>query len=102
MPSVFYMAQMDIEPEYEEMFNRVYDTQHVPEILKVPGVIACHRYKAEWIKIDTVPRYMAVYELANADVIKSKEWTAAIDRGDWPKVRPHTKNRLHGLYGKIP
>ena len=39
-----YMVQMDIPAEYEAAFNRIYDTEHVPEILKVPGVRACSRY----------------------------------------------------------
>ena len=38
-----YMVQMDIPAEHEAAFNRIYDTEHVPEILKVPGVRACSR-----------------------------------------------------------
>ena len=33
-----YMVQMDIPAEHEADFNRIYDTEHVPEIMKVPGV----------------------------------------------------------------
>lgn len=98
--SVIYIAQMDVAPEYEEMFNRVYDAEHVPEVLKVPGVISCRRYRADWKKIPEVPTYIAIYELESPDVVKSPEWEAAINRGEWPKVRPHTLNRLHGIYSE--
>jgi len=31
-------VSMDVEPEYEDLFNEVYDTEHIPQLLKVPGV----------------------------------------------------------------
>ena len=37
MADYIYIAQMDISPELEDDFNRIYDTQHVPEILTVGG-----------------------------------------------------------------
>ena len=30
-----YIVQMDIPAEHDAAFNRIYDTEHVPEILKV-------------------------------------------------------------------
>ena len=33
---------MDIEGIKEKLFNEVYDTEHIPAILKVPGVISVH------------------------------------------------------------
>ena len=42
-----YLVQMDIPAEHEAAFNRIYDTEHVPEILKVPGVRGCSRYVLE-------------------------------------------------------
>jgi hypothetical protein len=31
------MASMDVTPEAEALFNEVYDTEHVPNLLQVPG-----------------------------------------------------------------
>ena len=56
-----YMVQMDIPAEHEAAFNRVYDTEHVPDILKVPGVRGCTRYVIETTNRDGMPRYLAVY-----------------------------------------
>ena len=36
--SYVYVVQMDIPPHLEAEFNRIYDEDHVPTILKVPGV----------------------------------------------------------------
>ncbi len=47
MAGYIYLVQMDIPNELEEEFNRIYDTQHVPNITKVPGVHGCARYKLE-------------------------------------------------------
>ena len=33
-----YLVMMDIPEEMEDEFNRIYDTQHVPNIVKAPGV----------------------------------------------------------------
>jgi hypothetical protein len=103
MANYIYVAQMDIPPEHEELFNRLYDEEHVPEIAKVPGVLGCQRYKLEETKIDGLPRYVAVYELESPDVIHRPEWRAAADRGQWKdKIRPRTFNRVHAVYRKIP
>src|SRR5262249_24302296 len=40
-----FTASMDVEPTKEALFNEVYDTEHVPLLLKVPGVIAVARLK---------------------------------------------------------
>jgi hypothetical protein len=43
------------------------DTQHLPELPAIPGILAAARYVA----IKGGPKYLAVYELENADVIHS-------------------------------
>ncbi len=97
-----YMVQMDIPAQYEADFNRIYDTEHVPEILKVPGVLGCTRYVLEKTNRDGMPRYLALYEVASPDVVNSPAWLKASEIGDWaPKVRPHTTNRSHTVMRKI-
>ena len=36
MADYLYIVQMDIPADKEADFNRIYDTQHVPNILTVP------------------------------------------------------------------
>ena len=43
MADFLYVVQLDIPADLEDDFNRIYDTQHVPEILQVPGVRSCTR-----------------------------------------------------------
>ncbi len=102
-------AAMDIDPDREALFNEVYDTEHIPELLKVPGVLAVHRYKlvplnmsiggtTKTMVAEGEPKYSATYELENADVPASAAWAAAVEMGRWPtQVRPYTRNRRHTL-----
>jgi hypothetical protein len=97
-----YAVQMDIPAEYEAEFNRVYDEDHIPTILKVPGVRGCRRYRLEHSTRAGMPRYLAVYEIDNAGVVESPAWLEGIDLGEWkPKIRPHTINRMHSVFQRI-
>ena len=109
-----FSAAMDVEPAKEPLFNEVYDGEHVPLILKVPGVIAAARFKKQeltmilggerkTIVFEHEPAYNALYELESPEVLTSEAWAKAVDQGRWPgQVRPYTKNRRHVLYRRIP
>ncbi|MGB8391458.1 hypothetical protein [Mycobacterium sp.] len=58
----------------DEAFNTWYDTQHVPEVLDVPGVVAAQRYDLSEVTVpedEDLPaqlpppthRYLVIYEL---------------------------------------
>jgi hypothetical protein len=94
-----YVVMMDVDPQKEAEFNRVYDTEHIPILLRVPGVLSARRYRTS---TEGVPKYVAIYELERPDVPSSDAFQQAADSGEWPdKVRPHTKNRSHILYTRI-
>jgi hypothetical protein len=100
---------MDVAPAKEDLFNEVYDDEHVPNLLKVPGVVSVARLVREPLiisiggeqrAIDTSsePKYSAVYEIESPDVLVSAEWSEAVEAGRWPEeVRPFTTNRRHSL-----
>jgi hypothetical protein len=104
-----FTASMDVDPDQEAVFNEVYDTEHIPLILKVPGVISARRFTLVPLKMfiggevktlvaEGEPKYSAIYELASAEVLTSEAWAKAVDAGRWPaEVRPYTRNRRHVL-----
>lgn len=104
-----FTASMDVDPAKEALFNEVYDTEHVPLLLKVPGVLAATRVKTEpltmiiggerkTIAVEGEPNYSAIYELESAEVLVSEAWAKAVDQGRWPaEVRPYVSNRRHTL-----
>jgi len=104
-----FTASMDVDPDKEALFNEVYDTEHVPELLKVPGVLAVYRLtlaplkmsiggELKTIVIEGEPKHSAIYELESAEVLTSPAWAVAVEKGRWPaQVRPYTRNRRHTL-----
>jgi len=97
-----YVVQMDIPQHLDADINRIYDEEHVPTILKVPGVKSCTRYRLEHSTIPTMPRYLAIYEVESAEIINGLAWQEASDLGEWkPKIRPHTTNRQHSVFERI-
>ena len=94
-----YVVMMDVEPEKEAEFNEIYNKEHVPVLLKVPGVLSATRYETA---TEGLPKYAAIYEVENPDVPSSEAFRNAADSGEWPhKVRPYTKNRTHIIYKRI-
>ena len=104
-----FVASMDVAPDKEALFNEVYDTEHVPNLMKVPGVLAVSRAKGEDFAFviggeekkiaHEGQRYSAIYEIDGPHVLVSPEWAKAGEMGRWAKeVRPHTRNRRHALY----
>ena len=107
-----FTASMDVDPEKEALFNEVYDTEHVPHLLKVPGVVSATRVKTDTLRVTiggetkTVepqgPRCSCMIELENPDVLTSAAFANAVDAGRWPsQVRPFTRNRQHTLHKVI-
>ena len=102
MAGYMYLVQMDIPDELESEFNRIYDTEHVPNIITAPGVNACTRYKLESTNGTGVARYAALYDIDSPDVPQSAGWVAESEKGDWAtKIRPHAANRSHTIYKKV-
>ena len=105
----FFEVSMDIDAVHEELFNEVYDLEHVPFILTVPGVRGVTRAKSEHYTVSIggsdlnlpsgkVSTYTAIYEIEGPEVLGSKEWAEQAEKGRWATdVRPHTKNRSHAL-----
>ena len=99
-----FIVSMDVAPDKETLFNQVYDEEHIPNLMKVPGVLGVTRVKGEPFALQiggerkemahTGPAYTAIYELESADVLASDAWAEAVEAGRWPgEVRPFTTNR---------
>ena len=63
MTKYIHIAQIDVAPEHEAEFNRLYDEEHVPRITSVPGVISGRRFKLNGGTRGEIPRYLAIYQL---------------------------------------
>ena len=104
-----FTVSMDVDADKEAIFNEVYDTEHIPSLLTVPGVRSATRLKGEAFAVSiggannpvahSGPIYSAIFEVDSPDVLVSPQWARAVEAGRWPKeVRPYTRNRQHALF----
>jgi hypothetical protein len=97
-----FVVQLDIPAEHEAEFNRVYDSEHFPMLLKVPGVRGGARYRLEHSTVPGMQRYLTIYEIDSPDVLKSEAWEKAGAFGDWVgKIRPKLVARHHNVFERI-
>jgi hypothetical protein len=104
-----FVVSMDVQPDKEDLFNEVYDTEHIPYLTSVPGVLSATRSVREPLTMMLAgrqqtmdpgdePRYSVTYEIESPDVLMSAAWAEAGEHGRWPdEVRPYTTNRRHIL-----
>ena len=77
----FFIVSMNVKAEYEDLFNEVYDTEHIPYLLEVPGVQKVSRGSGlpfsfsigGMTKSMDTPnqKFVAIYELDNPEVVNS-------------------------------
>ena len=106
------ISSMDIDPSHESLFNEIYNEEHIPELLRVPGVHGITRYERRPLEMsiggkiqlmpDTMPRYHAVYEIDDPGVLVSEQWARRVEIGRWSTdVRPFTTNRRFLLAKRV-
>lgn len=103
-----FFVSMDVQSDKEALFNEVYDSEHVPELLKVPGVLRVERSKLidgavliggvkKALANEGIARYLAVYTLSSPEVIHSEAWAVAVERGVGLK-RSDLLRRIGNIY----
>ena len=93
------LALMDIDAAQEADFNRVYDTEHVPERLAIPGFHSARRFHA----VEGSPAYQAFYDLDSAQVLEGAAYKALGGRDNqWKKlVAPYVRNQVRSVCEQI-
>lgn len=68
MSTVLFIVKATITLEQEAAFNRWYDTEHCPGLLRFRGAVSARRYKA--IMGEDRFQYMAVYEFESEETFQ--------------------------------
>lgn len=68
MAVTIFVVRATIAKDKEAAFNKWYDEEHVPQLLRYNGAISGRRYRK--ILGDDKFQYMAVYEFASEDVFR--------------------------------
>ena len=65
----------DVAPGSEGQFDRWHITEHLPELLAVPGFLRGRRYTAD----SDLPRYFTLYETASVETLGSPPYLARLN-----------------------
>ena len=68
MATVLFVIKASIPRDQEEPFNRWYNTEHCPDVLRFKGAVSARRYKA--IMGEDRYQYMAVYEFESEETFQ--------------------------------
>src|SRR5256885_1089227 len=84
------IAAMNIGRAAEDEFHDWYDTEHLPALGAVPGVLCARRFRGT----SGNRRYVALYHLTGPEVVESAEWMKARE-SDWTRrLQPQFRDHL--------
>lgn len=84
------LVAMNIAPQAEAEFNEWYNTEHIPALGGVTGVLSARRYRGT----GATQRYAALYHLTAPEVVHSSEWRTAANTLWTERMRPHFSDHL--------
>lgn len=103
VPKCLLIVTAEVDPAVEVEWNRWYDTVHLPDALKCPGVRHGHRYVSSGEVSETAAGkteraarriYTTIYELDSPDATRTPEFQAM--RG-WYQFAPHVRSRTQTI-----
>jgi hypothetical protein len=84
------LVAMNVAAEHEAEFNEWYNTEHLPALGSVPGVLRARRYRGQGAR----QLYLALYHFAEPGVRDSAAWKAAANTPWTERMRPHFRDYL--------
>ncbi len=81
-------VRLNTPADHEQEFNAWYNEDHVPALASVPGVYCARRYVA----VEGDPKYLAIYEMKGAEIVRTPEWEKARLYGRTAQIRPYLKD----------
>ena len=81
---------MNVVAEHDHEFNEWYNSEHIPALGAVEGVLCARRYRGT----GGTQRYVALYHLESPEVLRSAEWRDTADTPWTQKLRPYFRDQL--------
>jgi hypothetical protein len=89
------LVSMDIDAGREEEFNDWYNTEHIPRLSSIPGVLAARRFRA---LSAAAPAYVALYHVEDAGIYATRTWVAANETPWMLRMRRFQRNRTYFMF----
>ena len=102
-PECLLIVTVEVDPAVEGEWNRWYDTVHLPDALRCPGVRRGRRYvssgqisesNAGKTEKHAKRLYTTIYEMDSPEATTTPEFQAM--RG-WHQFAPHVRSRTHAI-----
>jgi hypothetical protein len=90
------ISAMDIDPQAEEEFNDWYNTEHMPVLSNLPGVLAARRFRAHQGK----PSYIALYHVSDLSIYAEPSWSAVNETAWTERMRRYQHNRTYFMFSR--
>ena len=82
---------MNVAPEFEAEFNNWYDSEHIPSLAAVSGVLCARRFLSGG---RSDHKYVALYHLASPNICESPAWKLVMSTPAAKRIQEYTTNRL--------
>ena len=99
------VVMMEVDPADDEVFNKWYNEEHLPERMSIPGYISARRFvlDPEDGQANNVMRYLCIWEMEDDSPLQSQFYK---DQNAKPTPTKDAagavvKNRARGLYRQI-
>ena len=87
-------TMMDVDACAEEEFNDWYNTEHMPVLSNLPGMLTARRFRAHHGR----PSYIALYHVSDLSIYAKSSWTA-VNKTPWTKrMRRYQHNRTYFMF----
>ncbi|HTE84656.1 MAG TPA: DUF4286 family protein [Dehalococcoidia bacterium] len=102
-PALMFVAT-DVDPQYEQAWNRWYDTRHVPQRQGLPGFQSARRFEVLQ-GTETSRKYLALYDLEGPEALETEAYLSLsrepIQNAEDREMLTHFRNRLRGIMSQI-
>lgn len=89
MNDFIFCVLLSISTEHDAKFNEIYDTDHLPCMVKIPGVRDAARFKLLWSDNSDMQSYLAIYHIDDLELPRSDAWAKHAAMGRWPVEMRH-------------
>jgi hypothetical protein len=92
------LVSMDVDPARDEEFNAWYNTEHIPHLSKVPGVLCARRFRSMRGSQPGAPAYVALYHVADTAIYAARTWVVANETPWMLRMRRFQRNRTYFMF----
>jgi hypothetical protein len=92
------LVSMDVDPDRDQEFNDWYNTEHIPRLSAIPGVVAARRFRVSQPGGNGAPAYVALYHVTCTGIYASQTWVSANHTPWMLRMRRFQRNRTYFMF----